>query len=242
MAEVSQNMRVGTMRGSMTTNPLLNKPELGEVKKTTFSHPPPDHTFGYKAPHDSEGAREITMKWKEHASSPSNLTSTAGKPNLDFTAMNKLSAMSGLTRAHEQGDFRTMHPVTIKLADKTARPGPGLPSDANPAHTYGMSSAHRSAEVRRVKGAYDPPMKHVIQGAYTNEWVDATLAKESAAPKRTYVPPVPTRAAIGHAIGAQQKYLRVPEGGEEWKMSKFRTVPSKVQTYIGKPYGTTTDA
>jgi hypothetical protein len=32
MAEESQNMRVGTMRSSMTTNPLLYKPELGEVR------------------------------------------------------------------------------------------------------------------------------------------------------------------------------------------------------------------
>lgn len=32
---------------------------------------------------------------------------------------------------------------------------------------------------------------------------------------RTYIPPVPTRAAVGHAIGAQQKYLRHEEAGEE---------------------------
>jgi collagen type III alpha len=43
----------------------------------------------------------------------------------------------------------------------------------------------------------------------------------------TYIPPVPTRAALGHAIGAQ-KYLAPHHTGEEWKMSKFKTVGSKV--------------
>ena len=42
-----------------------------------------------------------------------------------------------------------------------------------------------------------------------------------------------SRAAIGHAIGAQQKYLRQESGVEEWKMSKFKTVPSKVRGKAG---------
>lgn len=69
----------------------------------------------------------------------------------------------------------------------------------------------------------------------------ATL-RQSSQPKRTYVPPVPTRAAIGHAIGAQQKYLRQPAGGEEWKMTKFRTTESKVTQYMGGRTGTSAAA
>ena len=53
------------------------------------------------------------------------------------------------------------------------------------------------------------------QGAYQDEWIATNMAKESTTGVPAYVPPVPTRAAIGHAIGAQQKYLRPETGGEE---------------------------
>mmetsp|Transcript_37327 Transcript_37327/g.110224 ORF Transcript_37327/g.110224 Transcript_37327/m.110224 type:complete len:94 (+) Transcript_37327:288-569(+) len=92
MADV-ESFRVGTMRTSMAANQLLAKAELGTVKRTMFSNPPPDHVFGYKAPADPEGAREVTMKWKEHTPSANKAAGTATKPKLDFTAMNKLSAM-----------------------------------------------------------------------------------------------------------------------------------------------------
>lgn len=46
------------------------------------------------------------------------------------------------------------------------------------------------------------------------------MAKETkSAGAGAYIPPVPTRAAIGHAIGAQ-RYLQPHHGGEEWKMTK----------------------
>lgn len=57
-------------------------------------------------------------------------------------------------------------------------------------------------------------MKHLVQGAYQDEWVRNNLHKESkTAGTGAYIPPVPTRAAIGHAIGAQ-RYLRPHHGGE----------------------------
>ena len=71
-------------------------------------------------------------------------------------------------------------------------------------------------------------MKHLVQGAYQDDWVRYNMYKEGTAPPAaTYIPPVPTRAAIGHTIGAQQ-YLRPQHTGEEWKMSKFKKVPPKV--------------
>lgn len=116
--------------------------------------------------------------------------------------------------------------VTVKKFDHSKKAASTLPSDKNPRHTYGMPSAHRSAEVVREKGAYEPPVKHLVQGAYQEDWVKSNMAKAEAH-VNTYIPPVPTRATIGHAIGAQ-RYIRHDHGGEEWKMSKFKKVPSKV--------------
>ncbi len=67
---------------------------------------------------------------------------------------------------------------------------------------------------------------HAVQ----DEWVRTQVEKQTmtaSSSGNTYIPPVPTRAALGHAIGAQ-RYLAHSHGGEEWKMTKFKTVPSKV--------------
>ena len=67
-------------------------PATPQVKKIVFNHVPEDHVFGYMPTIDPEGAREITMIWKSHTSSPGADARPDGKPNLDFTAMNKLAA------------------------------------------------------------------------------------------------------------------------------------------------------
>mmetsp|Transcript_12688 Transcript_12688/g.27485 ORF Transcript_12688/g.27485 Transcript_12688/m.27485 type:complete len:295 (-) Transcript_12688:866-1750(-) len=225
-------LRIGTQRPSMRTNPLLSKGELGKVKKSTFASAGPDHVFGHHQRRDPEGAREVTMMWKEHQPSPGREARPDGKPLPDFKTMNKLAVKSGVTTAKDTPTFRHTNLVTVKKADHTSKAGPSLPSDRNAKHTYGMPSAHRNAEVVRTFGPEEPPMKYLVQGAYQDEWVRSNMAKADGTGKHGYIPPVPTRAAVGHAIGAQ-KYLRSDHAHEEWKMSKFKTVPSKVTQYFG---------
>jgi collagen type III alpha len=78
-------------------------------------------------------------------------------------------------------------------------------------------------------------VKHLVQGAFQEDWVKQNQQKggmAAAAGQSAYIPPVPTRAAIGHTIGAQQ-YLRPHHTGEEWKMSKFKRVAPKVRVCEG---------
>ena len=71
---------------------------------------------------------------------------------------------SGLTTAKELPGFRSMHPVPLtKKNDQTRRSTAPLPSDKNPAHTYGMPGSFRSAQTVREKGAVEAPMKHIVQ-------------------------------------------------------------------------------
>eukprot|EP00197_Chlamydomonas_leiostraca_P002996 CAMPEP_0202865524 /NCGR_PEP_ID=MMETSP1391-20130828/6212_1 /ASSEMBLY_ACC=CAM_ASM_000867 /TAXON_ID=1034604 /ORGANISM="Chlamydomonas leiostraca, Strain SAG 11-49" /LENGTH=261 /DNA_ID=CAMNT_0049545383 /DNA_START=117 /DNA_END=902 /DNA_ORIENTATION=+ len=226
----------------MQTNPLLAKPTLGKVKPLTFANPAPDHVFGYEAPKDSEGARELTMVWKEHNPSPTRGSRPDGSPMPDFTQMNKLAAKSGLTTAKQLPEFRATHMVAVKTFDHTKKSPSPLPSNRNAKHTYGMPSGYRTAEVVRTCGPQEPQMKHLVQGAYQDEWVRTNIVKEGrTAGANQYIPPVPTRATIGHAIGAQ-RYMQPHHGGEEWKMTKFRNVSSKVPQWMGgrtmhAPYG-----
>lgn len=239
VSAADDDFRVGTIRSTMKTNPLLTKAELGKVKKTTFPRNDPEHVFGYMPPKDPEGAREVTGIWKEHNPSPGNEAGHDGKPRADFKEMNKLATINGLTTAKESATFRQEHYVAMKPRDQTAKAAPSLPSDKEPKHTYGQASAFRSAQTIRNMGPEEPPVKHLVQGAYQTEWVEANAHKVASSSQQQYIPPVPTRAAVGHAIGAQ-KYLQKGDQGEEWKMSKFKAVPSKVTAYFGssgKPSG-----
>jgi collagen type III alpha len=78
-----------------------------------------------------------------------------------------------------------------------------------------------------------PTTRAEWQGAYQDEWIRSNLSKEDKkAGHGAYLPPVPTRAVLGHAIGAQ-KYLQPHHGGEEWKMKKFTRVGER-QTAVGR--------
>lgn len=221
----------------MATNPLLAKPELGKVKPILFNKPAPDHVFGYTPTKDPEGAREVTMLWKEHKTS---LAAGEVKPVPDFKTMNKMAVDSGLTSAKDLPAFRASNKVVLKAEPAPTGPSnspkkvPGLPSNKDLKHTYGMPPGHRSAEVQRTHGPTEPPIKYLVQGAYQEDWVVQNLQKEATVSRGTpYIPPAPTKAVLGHSIGAA-RYLQPPSTEEPFKMAKFKTVGPKVTAYMGK--------
>ncbi len=100
------------------------------------------------------------------------------------------AAKSGLTTAKDQPAFRATNMTLVKKFDHTRKPAQPLPSEKDPRHTYGMASAHRTADVARVCGPVEPPMKHLIQGAYQDEWTRQNLAKENKTARQGTWPPV----------------------------------------------------
>lgn len=56
--------------------------------------------------------------------------------------------------------------------------------------------------------------------------------KDISAEKRPYIPPVPTRAVLGHSFGAA-KYLAAPDTTEPWKMAKFLKTEPRVTAFMG---------
>ncbi|GFH24751.1 uncharacterized protein HaLaN_22604, partial [Haematococcus lacustris] len=118
----------------------------------------------------------VTMIWKEHEPSPGQEgVGPGGVPKPNFMAMNKTAAQSGLTTAKQLPAFRASHMVTVKKFDHTHKAPAPLPSDKSPKHTYGLPSAHRTADTVRVCGPQEPPVKHLVQGAY--QWVSCGLAE-----------------------------------------------------------------
>ncbi|GLC56579.1 Cilia- and flagella-associated protein 77 [Pleodorina starrii] len=227
-ATMDHEIKVGAQRPSMEVNPLLTHAELGSVKKILFKNPPTEKVFGFAPPKDPEGAREVMMIWKGHQASPSQ---DVTKPSPDFKTLNKMAVSSGLSDAKDLPFFRKMHSdVTVRTGldrspSATRRSAlPTIPA-AKVGSTFGMPSAHRSAEVIRTHGPEEPPVKYLVQGAYQDDWVRKNLEAEvtGSSRQRQYIPPQPTKAALGHSMGAS-RYLQPPNDDEPWKMSKFKTV------------------
>lgn len=146
---------------------------------------------------------------------------------------------SGITTAKDLPSFRASNKVLVK--DSPVKKSPpttsSLPSSRNMTHTYGTPPGHRSPETVRSYGPIEPPVKHLVQGAYQDAWVLENLQKEASGGgqrQSQYIPPAPTRAVLGHSIGAL-RYLQPPNTEEPWKMSKFKTVGPKVTQYMTRP-------
>lgn len=145
------------------------------------------------------------------------------------------------------------------MAQGTIPPRPPLPSDAEPGHMYGMPPGHRAAEVVRWKGNFEPPVKHLVQGAYVHDFIKTNAKRGMASTgwrdynsddKFAQRPPVATehlarfgrpakttRATMGHTLGAQNKLHPPPPGPkhDNWKMSKFVKTQPRVTAYMGGP-------
>ncbi|KAI8470732.1 MAG: flagellar associated protein [Monoraphidium minutum] len=224
---------MGRRRASMATNSLLAKAQLGKPRPTTFVSPDPGHVFGIKMPPDAEGAKQVTLMWKQHQPNPH------AKPGPDFKAMNRLAADNGLTGTRGVRAFREAHAVAVKCgAAALASKAPPLPSKKDPRFAYGKPKGYRSAEDRRNCGPSDPPALALVQGAYAHEWVDMNAARADELDARHgYIKPATTKAAQGHARGAAATAAAVaaargaPEGG--WKMGRFLRTAPRVTAYMG---------
>ena len=64
--------------------------------------------------------------------------------------MNKRAAVAGVTKAHDQLLFRTQHPASLRSGEAVRKAPPQLPSDVDPAFTYGVPGTYRSAEQVRA--------------------------------------------------------------------------------------------
>ncbi|KAI8471426.1 MAG: hypothetical protein J3K34DRAFT_417093 [Monoraphidium minutum] len=127
-----------TLPFTMATNSLLAKAQLGKPRPTTFVSPDPGHVFGIKMPPDAEGAKQVTLMWKQHQPNPH------AKPGPDFKAMNRLAADNGLTGTRGVRAFREAHAVAVKCgAAVLASKAPPLPREKDPRSANGKPKGYR---------------------------------------------------------------------------------------------------
>merc|ERR1712227_231626 len=200
---------VRVVRKTEQHNPLLQRLELGKSRRTTYEVPQDGFVYGRPNIHDGEGANEVLSTWVEHHANPDSV------PGRDFMALNKRATISKMVSAKDVTAFRKAHDIRLKRGDTMAFAGGRniLPSDVDPAHTYGRANRPST------------PIADVIQSAYENDWVDEQMKRreekerqDMAALEKMRNPD--TAASRGHAIARQPK----AEEREPFTMKKFKNV------------------
>eukprot|EP00884_Botryococcus_braunii_P019790 jgi/Botrbrau1/6495/Bobra.0034s0068.1 len=217
--------RCGRVRASMKTNILLQRAEIGKVKPSTFNSPAEETVFGICIPPDVEGAREVSMVWKEHKSD------AIAERGPDFLRMNKMASQSGITKAAEQREFREHHKCTLKVASQSHPKSSSMPSSCPDLQAYGCPSTHRTMEQVRVYGKENPDTQQLIQGGYQWDWIQkqqVLAAREEVERAPRHRATSPTRASLGHQLATRKQAQACPD---DFKMPRFRHVPAKVNVW-----------
>merc|ERR1719408_169724 len=84
-----------------TMNPLLKKDDVGRARETCYHLPGADFAYGRAENPDAEGAKEVTMQWKDHTPRPQ-----LHEGIRDFKMINKKAIRERVCSARDQQKFR----------------------------------------------------------------------------------------------------------------------------------------
>lgn len=211
-------------------NPLLIKDEIGKAKPSVYDLPAFGHAYGVGSEEaDFEGAREITSSWATHVPSVAKKSNTIDYVKFNKSAASKFSdsaygskyskalASAGTTGGSEMAN--NVNVVNVTGGAKSTRSGTtahALPSDIDPNFAFGKANRPST------------PVGVTLSNKEGMEFEKQAKAKQAAilAERRKKFVPAGTKAAAGHAAGAQAKLasFNVPPVTDEWRLSKFRNV------------------
>jgi len=211
----------GVPRYGPPKNPLLVRDEVGKAKASCYDLPDERFSYGRPGNHDSEGAREVSMFWVNHKPSP---TPECSAP--DFVWFNKRAASARVTTARDLAFYRKENDT---LTPRYGLPGKGapsrvIPSDVINGFTYG----------KKVRPS--TPIDEVMSHRFAEQAEDElrkfyTDYRDNAEKASTTVRKIPlTTASRGHASQAKKATPREVTREEHFKIKKFKSVPTKVDT------------
>ncbi|KAM9391790.1 cilia- and flagella-associated protein 77 [Pholidichthys leucotaenia] len=153
---MTSSPRVGVVRASMRTNPLIIKAPLGRSQSRGLSVPGPGFTFGTSSSVTDGGVAEILSSWRvpprrEDLQHPS------------FVSLNREAVKSGLVTSKQLSQYRA-----VKTQNSTPRPrGPGASRRPLPVPhiTFGVPNRAPS------------PISDLLSHLYAQRWLDQQLAR-----------------------------------------------------------------
>lgn len=228
--DVTAGSQVGTILAlgstGKTTNLLLVRDDVGRPKPTCFNLP--DHQFSYGRPgnQDSEGAREVSMRWVGHTRSK---RMQAEEP--DFMSVNRKAAADRVTNAKDLRQYFRQVTDPPHLSGRKGNPGkPLIPSDVIPGFAYGRKVRPSTPIQEVISARFAEKAEHQLSDFY-NEMKDVREAT------RTQVRKIPFTAATRACRAARKAILE--EDNPQWKqepfkLSKFKRVRAKVTSFRQK--------
>ncbi|XP_075881606.1 cilia- and flagella-associated protein 77 isoform X2 [Nelusetta ayraudi] len=154
--------RMGVVRESMLTNPLIMKAPLGQTMSRGLFRPDPDFIFGTSKIKIKEGGvAEVLTSWSAHTAHPA----LSAPPPPNIVALNRDAVKSGMVTAKEVSEYRAQRAMFVGQ-DYTPKPRKGQRSQSRqlPDITFGVATCRSSS-----------PLSDLLSHQYGRRWIDEQL-------------------------------------------------------------------
>ncbi|KAM8761400.1 cilia- and flagella-associated protein 77 [Acanthopagrus schlegelii] len=154
--------RVGVIRNSMLTNPLLIKAPLGQTRSRGLLGPGPDFTFGTSSSLRDGGVAEVLSSW----SVQSRRGDSAQSVPPDFVSLNRDAVRSGLVTSKELSQYRAQRGrAKSQMPAPRRQEGGASRRPAVPDITFGVTTRPGS------------PLADLLSHQYAHRWIDEQLSR-----------------------------------------------------------------
>ncbi|XP_070761230.1 cilia- and flagella-associated protein 77 [Enoplosus armatus] len=210
--------RVGVVRDSMLTNPLLIKASLGQTRSRGLSGPGPDFTFGTSSSSLKDGGvAEVLSSWRVQSRRGDSAPQRPVAP--DFVSLNRDAVKSGLVTSKELSQYRAQRGGT-KSQNPTPKQlvGGALRRPAVPDITFGVTTRAPS------------PLSDLLSHQYARRWLDEQLSRNQTSNHQQL-----QRVRPGCVPDTWTSLLRrsraLPVTQTPFKLPRFTQVPPALDTF-----------
>ncbi|XP_044051745.1 cilia- and flagella-associated protein 77 [Siniperca chuatsi] len=210
--------RVGVVRDSMLTNPLLIKASLGQTRSRGLSGPGPDFTFGTSSGSlEDGGVAEVLSSWRVQSRRGDSAPHRPVTP--DFVSLNRDAVKSGLVTSKElsqyraqRGGARSQNPAPKRQEGGASR-RPVVPDI-----TFGVTTRASS------------PLSDLLAHQYARRWLDDQLSGNQTSNRHQL-----QRIKPGCIPDTRTSLLRrsraLPVTQTPFKLPHFTQVPPALDTF-----------
>ncbi|XP_069001429.1 cilia- and flagella-associated protein 77 [Embiotoca jacksoni] len=203
--------RLGVVRDSMLTNPLLIKAPLGQVQSRGLAVPDPDFTFGTSSSLLSNGGVPgVLSSWTVQ----SRREDSAQRPN--FVSLNRDAVKSGLVTSKELSQYR-------------AQRGGATHRSPTPKQREGRASLRSAPDVTfGVTNRASSPLSDLLSNQYAHRWMDEQMSRNQTSNNKDKV-------KLGRAAETRTSLLRrsrsLPVTQTPFKLPHFTQVGPALDTF-----------
>ncbi|XP_075690231.1 cilia- and flagella-associated protein 77 isoform X1 [Rhinoderma darwinii] len=205
-----ENEKFGTVRDSMTSNQLLQKAELGKIKKRCYSLPGPDFTYGQSSFLREGGVAEAVGHWQTVGA-----RAHQRKLESNFVALNREAVKSGLVTATEHQAFRNTHKIWRPINEgRVKQRCQHLPQDA----TFGICTRPST------------PIYDLIEHKYQRLWLEQQR-QASEALRIMSKEKIQLRRVQDTRTTLLRRYQPPADPAPLWKLPQFEKVGPHLDTF-----------